>query len=213
MKIGENIRKIREAKKMSREDVAKNLGIGRQMLEYVERGVRKGLPDWFFKLPDALNCSFMEIFNEKVDNINSVKLKYFLNVETLDDNKDFVEREKEIMYLEFNEDFLIQNKIKDYKNILITRAAGNNMYPTIEDKDFLFVDTNKRELFNGKIYVIKEKNEFKIKRLLQPNPNKPSITVISDNANKLLYPDYNVDMLAGEAVNIIGQVVMHCNTL
>jgi phage repressor protein C with HTH and peptisase S24 domain len=193
--IGNNIRKIREQNKISRNDLAKKIGVGSQMMQYIERGERKGIAEWVYQLPHALNCSYAELFGEKEyikQSESLIKLNYFDEVKA-QTNKSCYKYSEVNEKLYFDKDFLQKIKIvHSYENIDIIKALDDSMYPTIQNDDLVFVDRSDTNIKNGMIYIINEDSVLKIKRI-RKIPTSSIIEVMSDNENKYLYPNYEFD--------------------
>ena len=86
----------------------------------------------------------------------------------------------------------------------IINTTGESMYPTIiGGKDQIMIDQSKKEIFDGKVYLIRIDNSLFAKRLQKLPHSK--IKVISDNPS---YESYTID-LKDESIDfdIIGQIV------
>ncbi len=214
--IGNNIRKIRETNKISRDELAKIIGVGSQMMQYIERGERKGVAEWVYQLPKALNCSYDELFGEKeyIKQDNSlVKLGYFEETKAKCDNSCW-EYSEATEKLYFDKDYLQKIKIvQGYDNIIVIRSVDDSMYPTIHNNDYVFVDTNNKDIKNGMIYIINEDGILKIKRI-RKMPTSSKIEIMSDNENKYLYPNYEIDTI-GEKIKpiVCGRVLSFTRNL
>jgi phage repressor protein C with HTH and peptisase S24 domain len=64
------------------------------------------------------------------------------------------------------------------------------MYPTLNTGDKVLVDTSKKDITDGKIYILRIENDLKIKRLHKLSRGR--VEVISDNKN------YSADILDPE---------------
>lgn len=81
-------------------------------------------------------------------------------------------------------------------------AAGDSMYPTINDGDMLLINRNARTPRDGKIYVLRSGDQLWVKRV-QGIIN--GIRLISDN--KAIYDPVDVHFDESLDLEIIGQVV------
>ncbi|HAS02658.1 MAG TPA: helix-turn-helix transcriptional regulator [Pasteurella multocida] len=81
-------------------------------------------------------------------------------------------------------------------------AAGDSMYPTINDGDMLLINRNARTPRDGKIYVLRSGDQLWVKRV-QGIIN--GIRLISDN--KAIYDPVDVHFDESLDLEVIGQVV------
>lgn len=88
--------------------------------------------------------------------------------------------------------------IKSYDRIDAIRAIGNSMEPTISDGDLLFVDKQKHEIVNGKIFIVRMGDEIFVKRIFF---GIRDIIVKSDNPT---HPQFNINP---DEIDILGQVI------
>lgn len=91
------------------------------------------------------------------------------------------------------------------KNLMVIFAAGDSMWPTIDDGDVLLVDRSKAEPADGQVFVLTSAEGAIVKRLVL-GPLGGWI-IRSDNDDKTAHPDR---LLARSDLNehrIIGQVI------
>ena len=106
-------------------------------------------------------------------------------------------------HLAFSKRWLAQNGISAGDSILIN-VRGDSMEPSIYDGDLVMIDRRKTQIRSGRIYVFRDGEILRIKRLeLIPGA---AIIVRSDN------PKHPPEHLTGEAMNsvslgVIGEVV------
>lgn len=212
-----NIEKIRRKLKLSIDEIAPKLGMTFQNFRNIELGKTELKRKYEEELANIFGCSVEDLYEENID-INNlkenkkssmIKLKYYdLSASA---KNDYFINNSEIM--EISEKQLNEMGIKNnYQNIQVIKAKGNSMYPTIHDGDLLFVDTDKKEIFNDKIYIINEKGFLKIKKILIESPFAEEITIKSDNHISGEYPPYNIKIDSCQNV-ICGMVVFFCRSL
>ena len=214
-----NIEKIRRKLKLSIDDIAPKLGMTFQNFRNIELGKTELKRKYEEDLANIFGCSIEDLYEENIDidnlkenkKSNMIKLKYF-DLSASAGNGYFVDSENfEVM--EVSEKQLNEMGIKgNYQNIQVIKAKGNSMYPTIHDGDLLFVDINKKEIFNDKIYIINEKGFLKVKRVLIESPFAEKITIKSDNHISGEYPPYDLKIDGCQNV-ICGMVVFFCRSL
>jgi phage repressor protein C with HTH and peptisase S24 domain len=88
------------------------------------------------------------------------------------------------------------------EHLSIVKAEGDSMYPCIKSGDLLMVDNSSINIINNKIFVIKQGDYYRVKRLKKEIDG--AIKIISDNP---IYPIETMD----KETEIIGQVVWNGN--
>ena len=78
---------------------------------------------------------------------------------------------------------------------------GDSMYPTLKDGEEIVIDRSKKELREGKIFVLNHMGTMWVKRV---RVNYDSIELISDNN---FYNPITITQDEAEQLNVIGQVV------
>lgn len=104
-----------------------------------------------------------------------------------------------ISRLAFRKDWLARQGYHA-KDLLIVYATGDSMFPTIQDKDPLLVNTVDKSLGDGFIYVIRTGENFWVKRIQRQLDG--SILLISDNKT---YPPMPLDLNETSDVEIMGR--------
>ncbi|MCU4378256.1 XRE family transcriptional regulator [Acinetobacter haemolyticus] len=106
---------------------------------------------------------------------------------------------KPISRLAFRKDWLSKNGLYS-KDLIIVHATGDSMFPTIEDKEPLLVNTIDKSLTDGFIYVIRTGEHFWVKRIQRQIDG--SILLISDNKT---YPPMQLDLNEASDIEILGK--------
>lgn len=115
--IGENIRKIRKAKKMTMKELGEKIGVSEQAIGNYERGDREPTIDVLIKISDALEVSLFDILGDKIDKKQVALLVNYLN-KTNEEMRNTYEKQIEINK-KINSCYVKENKIlKDYKDTL-----------------------------------------------------------------------------------------------
>lgn len=214
-----NLKKIREIRNLSRQELADKIKTSRQTIFSIETGKINISSQLLLPLCKALSCTPNDLYDEYLDlnnlkenkKSNMIKLKYYDLSASAGDGC-FVDNEN-LEVMEISEKQLNEMGITfNYQNIRVIRAKGNSMYPTIHDGDLLFVDKEKKEIFNDKIYIINEKGFLKVKRVLIESPFAEEITIKSDNHISGEYPPYNIKIDGCQNV-VCGMVVFFCRSL
>ncbi len=84
-------------------------------------------------------------------------------------------------------------------------ADGSSMAPRILDGDSLVVDYCQQNILDGKVYAIAVMGEVYVKRLFKEFDG--GIRIVSDNPDKIEYPDRFISPDASKQLEIIGRIV------
>jgi len=179
----ENIELIREAKKLSREAVAKKLGINISNYGKIERGEVGLTIDRLYELADIFKMQPEEILTYNKSNKGNITY----------------------IPADVQADFLaghLQDDISEYKTFSIPivqtkkgymiNVKGDSMFPLIIHGDHILVEPIKdiNKIKFGSIYVVVTKDwECFIKRV-HSSPNQKKLTLQSDNS---IYEPFDMD--------------------
>ena len=112
-----------------------------------------------------------------------------------------VEGERIDAQLAFRKDWLRRLGLQT-RQLALVRADGDSMQPTINDGDALLIDTSKRHLTDGHIYVMRINDELRAKRLQRLVDG--SVRISSDNT---IYADEVINAADLDQLHILGRVV------
>lgn len=219
--MNNNLKKIRTFFRYTLDDVANKIDMTRQNYWYLEKGDRNITRSNALKLSELFGCSVEDLYDpyfnvenlgkNKGQNKKLIPIKFY-DLQASAGNGCFTSIEN-YETLNIGEDYLNKIGIRgNYNRIAIIRAKGISMYPTICDGDFLFVDTDNKELYNNKIYVINERGLLKVKRVLMSSPFSKTITIKSDNQQDGDYPPYDIEIDGCQNV-ICGTVIFLTRSL
>ncbi len=212
--IGNNLRIIREEKRMSRNDVADYMGCSGSTIQAWESGRATIGLDSFVKLVRFYGASINNVVNGSLQSVMAnaqtqcpqgfgavpyyniyapynVEFGTFDNMQ-LDD------------YLHLN----LRHLKREHANGLVAMTAkGNSMAPAIEDGDIVIIDTTQKEFVDGDIFVFSMNDEFFIKR----THREPAlIRFVSENP---VYKDIELNIDLINSLNVIGRVICVHNYL
>ncbi len=194
-----NLKEIRKKKNMTLEQLSSKIGMSRGNLSQIERGLIGVSQDNLSRLAIALGCNVSQLIGESS-----------LNNETICDIRYYEElghiNNCEARRVSVGDSFLKILKIKDFRNIIISKINEKNMEPTISNGDLVIIDSSLKEIKNNKIYLIREMDNLKIKRIRQLSPFDSDVTILSDNQIDGEYPPYKIDINIARN-NILGQVL------
>jgi phage repressor protein C with HTH and peptisase S24 domain len=117
------------------------------------------------------------------------------------------EEQHEHKHLWFREETLIENDVQPNMARCVI-VAGKSMWPELDDKQVISVDTSATRIFDGEIYALNVGDETKVKYVFRWNgEGQGGIKLVSRNEDKLRYPDefYSPTQIESENIRIIGQ--------
>jgi phage repressor protein C with HTH and peptisase S24 domain len=88
------------------------------------------------------------------------------------------------------------------EDVAMGEASGDAMEPTIGDRDLVMVNTRKKTISNGAIFVLRLANELVVKRV-QRDPDG-SVLLVSDNKN---YGERRLTQDEVDQVDVIGRMI------
>ena len=196
------IKQLREAKKITQVELAKRIGMSKGNLSQIEKGTIGTSQDNLKKIAEVLGCSVGQLLGEVSITSDIVyNIRYYSDIEDIFKNQEYD-------FINVSDKLLKLLRISDYKNLVISKSNEKNMEPIISNNDFLIIDITKKEPFNNKIYIVKERNCIKIKRVLMKSPIDTVITIKSENEIDGEYPPYTVSIEKAKEM-ILGQVVFY----
>jgi len=161
-----------------------------------EQWLRNGIGDFYAELSVD---DFVELENEFSSNSATVNLPYYKDIKAsagygciIDDNckKEYIKIPK----------MLLPNS---YSVLEVVGVHGDSMEPTFYNDDLIVIDKDRKNIINGKIFIVFYENELYIKRVFVLPVGR--IILKSDNS---FYPDIEVST---DNFKIIGQVVTALN--
>jgi transcriptional regulator with XRE-family HTH domain len=221
-KLEHKIKRLRDERGLSQEDVGKALGVTRVSVSKWENGQTKDLKlanlVGFCKLFDIgieefLSGAFPEIKSlQLTTDVTKVKVPAnevgAVNVAVFSTKKFIGEKELQLYQdtvignIGFSEQWVAENLkgITSIKNLWAITGIGDSMSPTYEDGDILIADMGVREVVHSGIYIFNIKNVHFIKRITIMLDGKLEIS--SDNKNIKTSNIYDDD----KSLNILGRI-------
>lgn len=121
----------------------------------------------------------------RLDATNEIEIRYFDEIQVSCGFGSFGEvLEKDAKSLVISKKPLQERNINP-KDCVALPATGDSMYPTIKDKDIVYVDLARNSIKDGKIFAICHGGLFKFKRLYQLPLG--GVRIVSDNTAE--YPE------------------------
>ena len=219
MKIGERIRQIRKANKMTLSELALHVDSDVGNLSRLERGVQGFSEQLIQKIADALSIPVAELFssNYSDDTVDSYSIKSLnkkgrgdvYRVEVLDvsasagegsPSKDVVEVVRSIEYVRDQAQVIFGNRPDS--SVKLINVRGDSMEGTIEPGDLIFVDVGVSSFDGDGIYVFDFNGDMFVKRLQKV---KGALYVISDNPR---YREWTITEEELHMLHVSGRVML-----
>lgn len=140
---------------------------------------------------------------EPADDLHDYAMVQRLDVKASQGPGNLVFHASEKSRLAFRKDFLKSEGVKE-RNALLVYGDGHSMEPTIPDGAILMVDRGCQEFINNKIFLIWLGDEALVKRLRKEIGG--GIWVVSDNPDKINYPDLLITPDKEDFLKIEGRV-------
>ena len=217
-----NIKKIREDKGLKQADLAEKIGTYPQQMSRIEANQESIDFKWVSKIAEALDVPEIDLLFDAGD-IEEVKSANILDYAAEMDSEQYFtvplydisaaagagyhiskDSTEIIKPLIFEKAYLRQ--LGNPKDIYGLFIYGDSMMPVLPDGSLILVDPNKKDFWQGKIYLIRRGTMLYVK-YVEADSNK--IVLIS--ANKPKYDDIIIDLRADqpEDFEILGQVVWY----
>lgn len=219
MKVGERVRQIRKAKKMTILELANAIGGDVGNVSRLERGLQGFSESMLKKVATALSVPVSELFtsDDSVDTVNKYSIESICDkqggdvyrVDVLDvsasagngaSSGDVVEVIRSIEYEPEYARTMFGNRPQG--SVMLINVRGDSMTGTIEPGDLIFVDIKTRHFDGDGIYVFNFNGDTFVKRLQKV---KFELKVISDNK---AYETWSVTPDEMDMLHISGKVLV-----
>ena len=219
MKIGQKIRQIRKANKMTLSELALRVDSDVGNLSRLERGVQGYSDPLIQKIAVALSVPVSELFSssEEINTVNSYSINSMnrngrdnvYRIDVLDvsvsagdgsPSKDVVEVIRSIEYVPDQARVIFGNRPES--SVKLINVRGDSMEGTIEPGDLIFVDVSVCSFDGDGIYVFDYNGDMYVKRLQKV---KSELIVISDNPR---YREWSISEEEMEMLHVAGRVML-----
>lgn len=219
MKIGDKIRQIRKANKMTLTELALRVDSDVGNLSRLERGMQGYSDSLIHKIAEALAVPVSELFssNEASDTVDSYSIgsiikkgrKDVYRIDVLDvsasagdgsPSKDVVEVIRSIEYVPDQARVIFGNRPES--SVKLINVRGDSMEGTIEPGDLIFVDVAVSCFDGDGIYVFDYNGDMFVKRLQKV---KSELIVISDNPR---YREWTISAEEMDMLHVSGRVML-----
>lgn len=193
------IKRLRQRDNKSQKDIADKLGVSQVSIFNLEAGKIKVTDEYVRKYAELYNVEPMELLKEKPNVpttiIEDTKIDIISAIPCCGNGNEVTEEVIGTFKLPIEKFRAITSS--NPSNCKMLQVSGDSMQPTINDGDFVIVDTSNIEIGDG-IYLIRNLSGLVVKRIQVKFDN---IAVLSDNP---LYQPVSASM--GE-LQIIGRVI------
>ncbi|WP_312464009.1 XRE family transcriptional regulator [Pantoea endophytica] len=219
MKIGEKIKQIRKANKMTLSELALRVDSDVGNLSRLERGKQGYSEAMVQKIADALSVPVSELFssNDANDTVDSYSVGSMIKkgrndvyrIDVLDvsasagdgsPSKDVVEVIRSIEYVPDQARVIFGNRPES--SVKLINVRGDSMEGTIEPGDLIFVDVAVSNFDGDGIYVFDFNGDMFVKRLQKV---KTELIVISDNPR---YREWSISEEEMDMLHVAGRVML-----
>lgn len=219
MKIGEKIKQIRKANKMTLSELALRVDSDVGNLSRLERGKQGYSEAMVQKIADALSVPVSELFssNDANDTVDSYSVSSMIKkgrndvyrIDVLDvsasagdgsPSKDVVEVIRSIEYVPDQARVIFGNRPES--SVKLINVRGDSMEGTIEPGDLIFVDVAVSNFDGDGIYVFDFNGDMFVKRLQKV---KTELIVISDNPR---YREWSISEEEMDMLHVAGRVML-----
>ncbi|ENM5784097.1 LexA family transcriptional regulator, partial [Vibrio mimicus] len=166
MSLGGRIKKLREESlRISKKELGVLLGVSQSAVNQWENGVNYPSQKRLIELSRILNTTYEWLVNGTASSSNDgseVGIPFYENI-NCSAGGGFINEVGEVLLIS-NHLIPLLNE-KSLVNIIALRVHGDSMEPAISDKGIVFIDTSDKSIVDGKIYVFKQEDVVRIKRL------------------------------------------------
>jgi len=219
MKIGDKIRQIRKANKMTLSELALRVDSDVGNLSRLERGMQGYSETLIQKIAEALSVPVSELFssNDSSDTVEIYSVSSIIKkgrkdvyrIDVLDvsasagdgsPSKDVVEVIRSIEYVPDQARVIFGNRPES--SVKLINVRGDSMEGTIEPGDLIFVDVGVANFDGDGIYVFDFNGDMFVKRLQKV---KSQLIVISDNPR---YREWTISEEEMHMLHVAGRVML-----
>lgn len=218
---GSRLRQWRESRGLSREALAKAIGVSLRTLQEHERGATMPKigplrrladlgcdPTWFVTGRDGDGPSGLPVTLDLASlPAETVSIPHYA-VQLSAGNGRLTADFNELERLVLPADWVRRVFGRPAAHLVLAGAAGTSMEPTIRDRDLLVVDTSDRRLTSGRVYALVVGDTLLVKRI--ERTLRGQIFLRSDNP---VYQSEELTEDLADTVRVLGQVIWHGGSL
>lgn len=189
--------KFRAEQELTQEQLAKKLEVSKGLIAAIEQNQRAVSMKMVNKIKETFGVDIFQSDNTTKLPTNIISIPFYPVKAAAGEGVNVPEyEEKDVLH--FDKRWLQAVVGHNPEHLTLIRAEGDSMFPLIQNGDLLMVDDSVKEVIPNKVFVIRQDNKLRVKRLRTEFTGETLI--ISDNHN---YPNEIMD----KETEIIGQVV------
>lgn len=149
----ENLRKLRKAKGLKQNELAKLVGLSESAISQIESGKRKPSYETLLKIAEALDCESSDLLSTRTNRPNIVNnfVTFQIIGEVAAHYGSFGSEDWTNGKIDIPESWLHGRSMSDY---FVLRVSGDSMYPTYQDGDLVLVLKQSTMDHSGQIGVV-----------------------------------------------------------
>lgn len=218
------IRDWREKRGLSRRELAEKVGTGESQIVKLERGERRLTQHWMERLAKALDVQPVDLIMARANDLPPPQPKEPVKAKKKGDLVEvggeelalipvydlglscgpgaWVENDGEPMYHQpYRHQWLRSVTNAPLDALLIARASGDSMDPTIHNGDQVLIDTTRNRPTKDGIYGLRWADDLLVKRI-SVDPRNGMLEISSDNPRYRSFSEVNP-----EEIHVIGRVI------
>lgn len=206
MSLGGRIKKLREESlRISKKELSLLLGVSQSAVNQWENGTNYPSQKRLIELSRVLNTTYEWLVNgttSSFDDGSEYEVPFYEDV-SCSAGSGFVNHNEDSILVSSHFIPLLSERSLD--KVIALRVHGDSMEPAISDKGIVFVDTSDTKIVDGKVYVYKQEDTIRVKRL-EYSVNGLIIKSFNDR-----YSDEKVTKKEFDSVCVIGRVLYSIN--
>lgn len=206
MSLGGRIKKLREESLcISKKELSALLGVSQSAVNQWENGINYPSQKRLIELSRVLNTTYEWLVNGITNSSNDgseFEVPFYEDV-SCSAGSGFVNNGEESILVSGHFIPLLGDKALD--KVIALRVHGDSMEPAISDKGIVFVDTSDKKIIDGKVYVYKQEDVLRVKRL-EYSVNGLIIKSFNDR-----YSDEKITQKQFDSFCVIGRVLYSIN--
>ncbi|EJX5614654.1 LexA family transcriptional regulator [Vibrio parahaemolyticus] len=166
MSLGERIKKLREETLgISKKELAVRLGISQSAVHQWEKGINFPSQKRLIQLASLFNASYEWLVSgitKTEDDGSAIEVPFYEDI-CCSAGSGFVNHHEECLLISSH--LIPLPSSVNFQNIIALKVDGDSMEPLISDMAIVLIDTSDKRIVDGKIYVYKQEDILRVKRL------------------------------------------------